>query len=160
MQAFLVGNHKQFWVLWHEHIPEISRQENTIQRLEFKINLYFAVYPMIDEEHRQSPVEASMQEFKNYLETKGADLSQTTEFVAYYALPYVPNPKNHPTFKVLFQDEWREELTENLTLFLRNVLQLDSVPYLYKLHARFDQQILGEKINQNQANEIAELKDK
>ena len=44
-----------------------------------------------------------MQEFKQYLETNGAALSQTTEFVAYYALPYVPNPRSHPTFKVLFE---------------------------------------------------------
>ena len=44
-----------------------------------------------------------MQEFKHYLETNGASLSQTTEFVAFYALPFVPNPKNHPTFKELFE---------------------------------------------------------
>ena len=35
--------------------------------------------------------------------TSSAALSQTTEFVAFYALPYVPNPKNHPAFKTLFE---------------------------------------------------------
>ena len=48
-------------------------------------------------------MEASMTEFKKYLESNGAALSQTTEFVAFYALPYVPNPKNHPAFKSLFE---------------------------------------------------------
>ena len=44
-----------------------------------------------------------MTEFKKYLESNGAALSQTTEFVAFYALPYVPNPKSHPAFKTLFE---------------------------------------------------------
>lgn len=43
-----------------------------------------------------------MKYFKNYLETKGSSLSQTTEFLPYYALPFVPNPMDHPSFKPLF----------------------------------------------------------
>jgi hypothetical protein len=43
-----------------------------------------------------------MQEFKNYLENRGATLSQTTEFLPYYALPFVPNPRGHPSYKELF----------------------------------------------------------
>ncbi|KAK2108319.1 hypothetical protein P7K49_013484 [Saguinus oedipus] len=41
--------------------------------------------------------------FKTFLETKGAALSQTTEFLPFYALPFVPNPMVHPAFKELFQ---------------------------------------------------------
>lgn len=41
--------------------------------------------------------------FKTYLESRGAALSQTTEFLPYYALPFVPNPRAHPSFKELFQ---------------------------------------------------------
>lgn len=43
-----------------------------------------------------------MRVFKGYLETKGAALSQTTEFLPYYALPYIPDPTSHPSFKPLF----------------------------------------------------------
>ena len=43
-----------------------------------------------------------MHDFKNYLETRGATLSQTTEFLPFYALPFVPNPKGHPSYKELF----------------------------------------------------------
>lgn len=50
----------------------------------------------------QAIAEKNMQEFKNYLETRGATLSQTTEFLPFYALPYVPNPKGHPSYKELF----------------------------------------------------------
>lgn len=41
--------------------------------------------------------------FKTFLETKGAALSQTTEFLPFYALPFVPNPMAHPSFRELFQ---------------------------------------------------------
>lgn len=34
-----------------------------------------------------------MQEFKNYLESKEVELSKTTEYLAYYALPYVQNAR-------------------------------------------------------------------
>jgi hypothetical protein len=43
--------------------------------------------------------------FKHYIETAGSQdpvLSQTSEFVMYYALPYVPNPLEHKSFKHLF----------------------------------------------------------
>ena len=43
-----------------------------------------------------------MGDFKKYLETRGATLSQTTEFLPYYALPFVPNAKGHPSYKELF----------------------------------------------------------
>jgi len=32
----------------------------------------------------------------------GSELSQTTEFLPFYALPFVPNPVQHPSFKELF----------------------------------------------------------
>lgn len=41
--------------------------------------------------------------FKHFLETRGEALSQTTEFLPFYALPFVPNPAAHPSFKELFQ---------------------------------------------------------
>ena len=43
-----------------------------------------------------------MADFKAYLETRGSSLSQTTEFLPFYALPFVPNPKVHPSYKELF----------------------------------------------------------
>lgn len=44
-----------------------------------------------------------MSAFKNFLETQGADLSQTTEFLPFYALPFVQDPKSHPSYKELFK---------------------------------------------------------
>lgn len=36
--------------------------------------------------------------------TKGSDLSKTSAFLAFYALPYVPDPGSHPTFQDLFTE--------------------------------------------------------
>jgi len=40
----------------------------------------------------------SINQFKQYLDTKGGDLSKTNEALPFYALPYVKNPEMHPTF--------------------------------------------------------------
>ena len=44
-----------------------------------------------------------MSAFKSFLETQGADLSQTTEFLPFYALPFVQDPKSHLSYKELFK---------------------------------------------------------
>ena len=61
--------------------------------LKCKINLIFTCTQDHDER---------MHYFKTYLETRGASLSQTTEFLPFYALPFVPHPKTHPSYKELF----------------------------------------------------------
>ncbi len=43
-----------------------------------------------------------MAAFRAYLENRGSQLSQNTELASLFALPYVPNPSNHPSFKKLF----------------------------------------------------------
>ena len=43
--------------------------------------------------------------FKEYLEnpeSSGKCLSQTNEFLPLYALPFMPNPEKHPSFKMIF----------------------------------------------------------
>lgn len=51
----------------------------------------------------QAEFDERISHFKHFLETRGAVLSQTTEFLPFYALPFVPNPVAHPSFKELFQ---------------------------------------------------------
>lgn len=45
-------------------------------------------------------------------------LSQTTEFVTYYALPYVPNPLEHKSFKHLFTREFTANLKKMINVFV------------------------------------------
>uniref|UniRef100_A0A8C5SW47 LisH domain-containing protein ARMC9 n=1 Tax=Laticauda laticaudata TaxID=8630 RepID=A0A8C5SW47_LATLA len=68
-------------------------------------------------------------------ETKGAALSQTTEFLPFYALPFVPNPMIHPSFKELFQDSWESDLKTRLEEFLSATLKASDSPRLLTLYA-------------------------
>lgn len=43
-----------------------------------------------------------MENFKNFIETRGRSLSQNTEFLPYFALPYVPNPQENPGYERIF----------------------------------------------------------
>eukprot|EP00794_Sanderia_malayensis_P014906 gene14907-16450_t len=124
LQAFDNGNSQAFMRLWSEHIPEKLQEENSCQRLEFNIQLYFAVYPMRQDAVEQGKADKSMKMFKSFLETRGASLSQTTEFVTFYALPFVPAASlgTHPSFSVLFQDSWTDDLRKKLQDFLHTVL--------------------------------------
>lgn len=52
----------------------------------------------------------SINQFKQYLDSKGGDLSKTNEVLPFYALPYVKNPELHQTFQHLFTHEWIADL--------------------------------------------------
>ena len=43
---------------------------------------------------------------KWYHRNKGSDLAKTTEFLSYYALPYIKNIKDHLAFKEMFTKKW------------------------------------------------------
>ena len=60
---------------------------------------WFHIYLLLKD---KGDLERSMRIFKSFLETKGAALCQTTEFLPFYALPFVPDPTAHPSFKPLF----------------------------------------------------------
>jgi len=59
-------------------------------------------------------------DFKTYLDSKGSELSKANEFLAYYALPYIPNPTSHPSFKHLFTAEWVNDLKKRLKAFIQS----------------------------------------
>ncbi|XP_047103523.1 lisH domain-containing protein ARMC9-like [Schistocerca piceifrons] len=46
--------------------------------------------------------QSGMTALKNFLETEGCEFSGETEFLRFYALPYVNDPKSHPSFQNLF----------------------------------------------------------
>ena len=43
-----------------------------------------------------------MTDFKEFLGTCESTLSQTAEFLPFYALPFIANPKLHPSYADLF----------------------------------------------------------
>ncbi|NWW76759.1 ARMC9 protein, partial [Climacteris rufus] len=133
LTAFENGEQKVFFQLWEEHILSSVHDGDPIaQNLEFYLHIYFATFLL--KQTMGKPDKAELEErishFKAYLETKGAALSQTTEFLPFYALPFVPNPMVHPSFKELFQDSWTLDLRTRLEKFLSLTLKARQTPRL------------------------------
>ncbi|KAM7387963.1 hypothetical protein PAMP_024167 [Pampus punctatissimus] len=137
LSSFDDGDHKVFFELWAENIPsEVKDTDAEAQGLEFYLHIHFTIYPLRRHpgRHDQAEFEERISHFKQYLETRGAALSQTTEFLPYYALPFVPNPTVHPSFKDLFQDSWIPQLKDKLEQFLSVTLKPFNSPRLLNLY--------------------------
>lgn len=131
--AFDNGDQKLFFDLWEGHVPSSIRDTDSLaQKLEFYLHIHFAIYPLkyCGGRPDKQELDERISYFKTYLETKGAALSQTTEFLPFYALPFVPNPMVHPSFKELFQDSWTPELKLKLEKFLALVFKASNTPRL------------------------------
>ncbi|KAH0624252.1 hypothetical protein JD844_007888, partial [Phrynosoma platyrhinos] len=108
LTSFTDGYPDVFFELWEEHVPSSVRDNEALaQKLEFYLHIHFAIFLLKHSVGKPNKValDERISRFKTYLETKGAALSQTTEFLPFYALPFVPNPMIHPSFKELFQKE-------------------------------------------------------
>ncbi|KAM3876371.1 lisH domain-containing protein ARMC9 [Diretmus argenteus] len=140
LSSFDDGDHKVFFELWAENITsEVKNMDAQVQRLEFYLHIHFTVYPLKNHLGRQdrAEFEERISHFKKYLETRGAALSQTTEFLPFYALPYVPNPTVHPSFRDLFQDSWTPQLKVKLEQFLSVTVKPSNTPRLLTLYVSF-----------------------
>jgi hypothetical protein len=117
MEAFELGEREAFFEIWDKMLPEEAQSKDPVTlNLEFNISLYFAVYGYCSgQEHK---VETEKKAFKEYLETRGSAVAQSEEFVAFYALPYIPDPRQHPSFKCLFTDKWTNELSQRIRGFM------------------------------------------
>ena len=47
---FQLGNSSSFWKIWDQHIPKEDKEKNETQRLIFTLQLYFAVFPLLEDE--------------------------------------------------------------------------------------------------------------
>ncbi|CAH6791876.1 Armc9 [Phodopus roborovskii] len=135
--AFDNGDQKLFFDLWEGHVPNSIRDTDSLaQKLEFYLHIHFAIYLLKYSAGRpdKQELDERISYFKTYLETKGAALSQTTEFLPFYALPFVPNPMVHPSFKELFQDSWTPELKLKLEKFLALIFKASNTPKLLTIY--------------------------
>uniref|UniRef100_A0A3Q3W9K2 LisH domain-containing protein ARMC9 n=1 Tax=Mola mola TaxID=94237 RepID=A0A3Q3W9K2_MOLML len=137
LSSFDDGDHKVFFGLWADNIPsEVKDTDAEAKSLEFYLYVHFTIYPL-----RRHPVGQDRAEFeeriaffKQYLETRGATLSHISQFLPYYALPFVPNPTDHPSFQDLFQDSWILELKKKLEQFLSVTMKPSITPRLLNLY--------------------------
>ncbi|BFZ23969.1 hypothetical protein BsWGS_27008 [Bradybaena similaris] len=128
------GRGDLFFKLWNEYLPAQVKDEDSVsQKLEFYLQIYFAIYPV---KYNQSQIEReeAVSKFKKFLENRGSTLSQTTEFLPFYALPYVSNPKSHPSYGELFSEKWSSELKGKVEKFLSSALKSASQPRLFDIY--------------------------
>lgn len=138
LEFFHEGKGDLFFKLWHDYLPSTVQDTDSVaQKLEFYLNIYFAIYP-VRYNQPQSEAEAPMTRFKKFIETRGSTLSQTTEFLPFYALPFVPNPKTHPSYRELFTDGWSKDLEARVEKFLTLALKSTSQPRLFNLYRGTD----------------------
>ena len=123
--SFDRGAKTQFFEAWQELIPqEMLKRDFVTKKLEFYLRIYFVVYiyhPYNNQNYRQqsqSELNIEQADFKDFLDSRGSELSKTSEFLAYYALPYIANPMEHPSFQALFSMEWVNQLKTKLKSFI------------------------------------------
>ena len=102
------------------------RRDFLTKKLEFYLHLYFVVYifhPYNNQNFRQrteQELKSEQVDFKTYLDNRGAELSKTSEFLAFYALPYIANPMEHPSFQGLYTMEWVNGMKQRLKSFIHD----------------------------------------
>ena len=137
LKFFNYGRKNEFFKSWKRIIPNhIRMREPPLQKLEFYLQVYFAIYPILyrdGEINSNKTIQETMDEFKIFLEKKDSDYSKSNEFLQYYALPYVQNIKTHPTYSKLFQPEWAVELKDKIHLAIKTYLPNIKYPVLYDL---------------------------
>ena len=137
LKTFSLGRKIDFFKIWNRIIPNhIRLREPPIQKIEFYIQVYFAIYPSLYRDSKincNKTIQESMNEFKIFLEKKEYEISKTTEFLSYYALPYVNNPQSHPSYMKLFSPEWANELKDKIKSSIKTYLPSIKYPVIYDL---------------------------
>jgi LisH domain-containing protein ARMC9 len=110
-------------------------------KLEFYLRIYFAVYPSFMSQNSQQQNEKDLRRelayFKDFLDSAGSYLSKTSEFLQYYALPYVDNPLMHPIFRNVCTKKWATDLRNKLREFLQANISKNQSPQLFHWYAHF-----------------------
>lgn len=145
VHALSSGDAKKYFKLWARYLPSNVRSTLESQRLEFYSHVLFAIFPLHPIKRGQRLIEdsdiaefkKSIEEFKEFLNTKGAELSRSEEFLHFYALPYIPSPMEHPSFKMLFTRNWVNELKDKILKFLKNNSPSPSQPMLLQMYKAY-----------------------
>ena len=122
-------------------------------QVEFSLHIYFAVFPLLpkptsSQPSAMTPPESQlgalgaaarqdlthrMKALKHYLETQGAGLATSGQYLPYYALPYVPQPHLHPSFQHMFTAEWVAQQRATLAAYLEGIPSTMQLPLLYTM---------------------------
>lgn len=129
LNSLATGDVQRFRNLWASKWQ--AAPDQTAQKLLFRCEVFFAVFPLHPANRvRFGDIHESLQRFREFLDTHQSDLSQSTEFLPFYALPYIPNPAEHPSFKKIFTIQWFDDLKRQLNEWLDRQLVGAQMPIL------------------------------
>ncbi|CAF0800409.1 unnamed protein product [Rotaria sp. Silwood1] len=137
LKYFDDGNREEFFRLWLKHIPaNIIDSDPSLKSLEFLLYAHFSIYylrPNNRNKNEQAAKE-NMQEFKTYMESiKGQAISQTSEILPLFALPFVTSPDKHASFQELFSNEWPVQIRKKVSNFFDWIFSNRPLPRLVEL---------------------------
>ena len=129
------GNSSNFFNLWEKYVSYKWRtSDRDTVRLEFFIRLYLATHWLRTKNNDEKNKRKYVTEFREYLDRRGILLADSPDLLPFYALPYVPDPLNHPSFEMIFAEDWQENLFEDVEEFLGRALeQTNQEPEIYQL---------------------------
>jgi hypothetical protein len=138
LNSFHQGDRTGFMETWLKALSPSTRQTDAVaQNLEFNLQVYFAIFPIHDyvdvTQAKAWDINVTMMEFKKYLEKNSTKLSQSQQYIPFYALPYVPDPKSHTLFRETFTEQWILSLEDELKSFMNSMLNTSPKPRLYSL---------------------------
>ncbi|KAM3134803.1 hypothetical protein pb186bvf_013128 [Paramecium bursaria] len=161
LEFFEKGEQELFFAQWNKYIPYAARmRDEQIKKLEFYIQIYFLIYdihPKTGKRGGQIP-RNTIAFFKGYLESKGQELSKTNEFLHYYALPYVPKPQEHPSYKHLFSNQWLLEIKGSLVKTINDLQARDQPTVLEQICGQYEEgQPKKQNLSQSNQNYTTQL---
>lgn len=129
INSLTTGDVQRFRSLWTSKWQ--AAPDQTAQKLLFRCEVFFAVFPLHPANRvKFGDIHESLQRFREFLDTHHYDLSQSTEFLPFYALPYIPNPAEHPSFKQIFTISWFEDLKRQLQEWLDRQVSGSQLPII------------------------------
>ncbi|XP_068222245.1 lisH domain-containing protein ARMC9-like [Palaemon carinicauda] len=110
------GQGAKFFKIWRELRSQQRQPSLEALTLEFYLHVYFATLPA-RHGHQEDHI-AAMRVFRQFLESCPSTVGAVPELLPYYALPYVSEPTQHPSFVQVFQETWVQDLRDRLCAWL------------------------------------------
>lgn len=101
----------EYFQTWGD-LPDEIKQIDEYRKLTFYLHVYYTILECKKRVNKSENCsddkcdennESSMGAFRTFLLQRGAEFSTENEFLPYFALPYVFEPMQHPSFKNLFK---------------------------------------------------------
>lgn len=170
LQHLASGSKHDFFTLFSSLFPiHVRKREESIQRIEFLLQLYFTVLPLYNsgevfikqkKDYKADQLYNSrLVEFKHYLEVNAGNF-KSNEFIPYFALPYITDLRDNPAFRHLFEPSWSKGLKNDLAGIIKRFIPLGPAPLLYEVFSIYNQTVDNTKnIIINQITNLKQDKD-